>query len=68
LQAAQKDSEAYEGNGVLEYGNTGVLDFKRINPPFQPSTIPIFLRWSEAIERTFDDAQGDRLSIHNDSH
>jgi hypothetical protein len=42
LQAAQKDSEAYEGNGVLEYGNIGVLGFKRINPSFHPSTIPIF--------------------------
>jgi hypothetical protein len=58
LQAAQKDSEAYEGNGVLEYGNTGVLDFKRINPSFQPSTIPIFLRWSEAIERTLRRCSG----------
>jgi hypothetical protein len=51
LQAVQKDSEAYEGNGVLEYGNIGVLGFKHINPSFHPSTIQSLLRWSEAIER-----------------
>ena len=37
----KKISEAYEGNGVLEYGNIGVLGFKRINPSFHPSTIPV---------------------------
>jgi hypothetical protein len=36
---------------VLEYGNIGVLGLKRINPSFHLSTIPILLRWSEAIER-----------------
>ena len=37
----KKISEAYEGNGVLDYGNIGVLGFKRINPSFHPSTIPV---------------------------
>jgi hypothetical protein len=39
----KKISEAYEGNGVLEYGNIGILGFKRIHPSFHPSTIPIFI-------------------------
>jgi hypothetical protein len=38
----EKDSEAYERNGVMEYRNIGVLGFERINPSFHPSTIPIF--------------------------
>jgi hypothetical protein len=42
-----KISEAYEGNGVLEYGNIGVLGFKRIDPSFHPSTMPFFT----ALER-----------------
>jgi hypothetical protein len=42
LQAAQKDSEAYEGNGMLEYWNIEVVGFERINPSFHPSTIPFF--------------------------
>ena len=37
----EKISEAYEGNGVLDYGNIGALGFKRINPSFHPSTIPV---------------------------
>jgi hypothetical protein len=39
----KKISEAYEGNGVLEYGNIGILGFKRIHPSFHPSTTPIFI-------------------------
>ena len=36
---------------MLKYENIGVLGLKRINPSFHLSTIPILLRWSEAIER-----------------
>ena len=35
----EKDSEAYEGNGVMEYGNIGVLGFERINPSFHYSNL-----------------------------
>ena len=38
----EKDLEAYEGDGVFEYRNIGVLGFERLNPSFHPSTIPIF--------------------------
>ncbi|HEX9270693.1 MAG TPA: hypothetical protein VGA01_00620, partial [Candidatus Binatia bacterium] len=41
LAAAQKGSEAYEGNGMLEYWNIEVVGFERINPSFHPSTLPI---------------------------
>ena len=36
----KKISEAYEGNGMLEYWNIEVVGFERINPSFHPSTIP----------------------------
>jgi hypothetical protein len=51
LAGRSKRFRGVRGNGVLEYGNIGVLGLKRINPSFHPSTIPILLRWSEALER-----------------
>ncbi len=48
----KKILEAYKGNGVLEYGNIGVLGFKRINSSFHPSTIPVFITLAEAFERS----------------
>ena len=45
----KKISEAYEGNGVLEYGNIGILGFKRIHPSFHPSTIPIFITLERGV-------------------
>ena len=38
----KKISEAYEPNGVLEYGSNGVLRFKCITPLFHHSNTPVF--------------------------